>query len=420
MRSLVQFSSFSVAKDRPDRHNEDFLECYPTGDTNDSGWADFAAVVADGVGSSDGPVDAARVAAGSWLLYTQAKFTENAAKCAGFDDIHFNEITTHAFSQAHEAVQKQTQGSACAASVCLQGDRLLVGNVGDCRVYRVRGAHFEQLSEDQVDGGGDPTQVVGGKRAPQAYAAAETRVRAGDVIILCTDGVWKLLEPSEILMAAAGANAKEIADKLQRSIMVRRRATSDDATAVVAVVKQVGAPFWGTDSELGDEELREDVLETKLNEVLAELLNRVRVPLEKQNARAEQSLNQLGLAVDELRSEIEVLKGEASGVRRGRKPSGGVMSSFAGVGIGLLILVGGFFMGWTLKGPLPATGKDVKPQLPANARVISQDYQNDRLLIKFKGGDDKARLAVFRLEDGGKPFAVIDLPVEKKNDVPVP
>lgn len=67
--------------------------------------------------------------------------------------------------------------------------------------------------------------------------------------------------------------------------------------------------------------------------------------------------------------------------------------------------------------------RDITPELPQNAKVLSQQYtENDRLLVRFVGKDQKQKLAVFRLEDGGKPFAIIDdpNPPEKNNDVQVP
>ena len=421
MRSVVECCGFSLAKDEPGRQNQDYFDCQPRAGAGLLPWADFVAVVADGVGSTAGPKDAAATAAQTWELYARAKFVENAAECADFDDLHFDEITAHAFVQAHEAVQRDTSGGACAAAVCMQGNRLILGNVGDCRIYRINRSGVEQLSEDQVDQDGDPTEVIGGKRVPEPHTSAGARVRPGDVIVVCTDGAWKLVEPTEMQQAASGRSARDIADRLERLLVARRKPDSDDATAVVALVRYVGKPFWGTGSASGGDQLEDDWMETKLNEVLAELLNRLRAPLEKQNARAEQSLTQLTTAVDELRSEIDALRSEAGRTRRGRKAQGTEWQGiFWSVALSLLILVGGVFLGWAARGWNPASAtRFVKPQLPANSRVISQGYSNDRLLIRFLGQDGKARLAIFRLEDGGRPFAVIEMPSEPRANVPV-
>ena len=422
MRSVVDCFGFSISKERPNGENQDFFEVRPALGLPPLRWADFAAVATDGVGSSSSPRSAAIAAAKSWMLHAEAKFIENAEKCAYFDDVHFDEITIHAFSQAHEAVGKETVGSACAASVCLQGSRLLVGNVGDCRVYRITGPRIEQISNDQVDEQGDPTDVIGGKRAPRPYTLSSTRVRAGDIVLLCTDGVWRLISPEEIRQSTAKGNAREIASRLQELLTARRKPSSDDATAVVCVIRSVGRPFWenNTLSEPGEDRLNDDSIDKKLNEVLAELLNRLRAPLEKQNARAEQTLSQLSASVEDLRGEIESLRAETGHVgTRGKTQVGDWRSTFATVALCALLLVGGIFLGMDVNNR-DAKPRLITPQLPTNAKVVSREYVDGNLLVYFNGQNDTRKLAIYRLEDGGRPFAIIDLPKEKPTGVPVP
>jgi protein phosphatase len=430
MRTIIECAAFTLAKNRSNylnskpvtsdhlppklgsHLNEDHFEYL----TNATDWTDFAAIVADGVGSSGTPRDAAITAAKSWLAHVQAKFVENSAACTGFDEIHFNEITTHAFLQAHEAVQQESKGSACAVSACVQGERLMVGCVGDCRAYRISSGQIELLTKDQVDESGDPTQVVGGKRVPQAFASSNVRLKSGDVIILCTDGVWKLLSPAEIQRSAVNGSADQVASRLQQMLNTHRSATSDDATAVIAVVKRIGRPFW--ENNPGGDQVKDDlIIDTKINEVLAELLNRLRAPIEKQNVRAEQTLAQLNSAVQELRDEIDSIR-ESGG--RG-KSSIGFAGIFGTIALSLLLVFGGIMIGRTSKDqPAKAETRVIKPQLPEQSKVVSQQYINDRLLITFVGADKKEKLAVFRLEDGGQPYAIIDRPTESKPDVPVP
>lgn len=422
MRSVVDCFGFSLGKDRPGGENQDFFECLPAADSPTLQWTDFAAIVADGVGSSPDPRNAAIATARSWILHSEAKFIENAEKCADFDDIHFDEITMHAFSQAHEAVRKETSGSACAASVCLQGSRLIVGNVGDCRVYRITGARIDRLTNDQVDEQGDPTEVIGGKRAPQPYTTSATHVRAGDVVLLCTDGVWRLIPPTELHQIATGGSAKEIALRLQELLAVRREAGSDDATAVVAVIKYIGRPFWEKDtiSEARDDQLNDNLIETKLNEALAEILNRLRAPLEKQNARAEQALSELSASAQDLQEEIESLRAKAGQTGSGGRAAGSNWRSiFAAVALSAILLIGGIIIGWNTKNSDRKTHL-LAPQLPPNVKVTSQEYTDGNLLIYFQGEDKAKKLAIFRMQDGGRPFAIIDLPVEKTTNVPVP
>ncbi len=415
MRSVIDWWSWSVAKDRPGRANEDYSECFPNPQEQTPDWADFAAVVADGVGSSDAPADAAAVTARNWLLHTRAKFLENGAACAKFGELHFNEITSHAFLQCHEAVIQQSRGSACAVAACIQGSMLMVGNVGDCRAYRISGSKIEQLSRDQVDSQGDPTDVLGGRRTPQAHASASTRVQAGDIIVLCTDGVWKLMAADEMRKLAVGASAREVGLRMQKLLQSRRGPDSDDATLVVAMVKQVGAPFWEADGRPMETRPRDDAMEAKLNGVLAELLNRLKAPMDKESQRMEQLLDQLNAVAREVRAAShemeEAAAGMAAGIRRtgGRRQTGPtVNSTVMGIIVVAMLLSGAF--GWIMgRGGKPSKVYELKPVLPKEARVVSQSFTDNQLQIKYTDADGKLMMAVYNVEDGGRPHALIDL-----------
>lgn len=410
MRTAVEFASFSLAKKRPDRSDEDYLAIQELTD-----WTDFTAIVADGVGSSDAPADAAKTAADSWILHTKAKFIENAARCAGFSDLHFCEITSHAYLQAHEAVLRESKGSACAVSVCIQGDRLLVGNVGDCRVYKIGSGGIEQLSQDQLDSQGDPTQVVGGRRVPHAYTAL-SRIQAGDVIILCSDGVWKHIEPIRLQKAASAKNAKEISTRLQLLLSNVRKPESDDATAVIALIKRTGKPFWEADSKVMDSGIKDDPIEVKLNAVFVELLNRLRTPLEKESARAEQVLEQINTAVRDLRSQVRSLEDSVSGTATSRsRPRGSYVSTSTLFGAVCCTVLVTLLLSWSLFGRQPKfQAYELKPVLPQDARVISQQYMNDQLQVKYLDIDGKPMLAVYKAKDGGRPSVIVDLSTSEK------
>lgn len=414
MRSVVDSWGFTIAKQRAGGGNEDYAEFQPKPGADTPDWADFAVVVADGVGSSDSPADAAATTARSWLLHARSKFLENGAACANFAELHFNEITSHAFLQAHEAVQQGSKGSACAAAACLQGDLLLVGNVGDCRAYRISARGIQQLSKDQVDSQGDPTDVVGGRRTPRAITSAKARVQAGDAVLLCTDGVWKHLTAEELGAAATGGSAKEIAQKIQRLLESRRKPESDDATLIVALIKRIGRPFWEADTEPMETRPKDDSTDTKINGVLVELLNRLRTPLESQSAKGEQVMEQMSAAARDLRTatrELEEVVAEISGtVKRtgGRRRSSGPNGAFLAVAVGAVIVFA--LLGWAVGSRRPAVKSyELKPVLPAAAQVVSQSYTDDRLLVKFRNEDDRLMMGVYRVEDGGKPYAIIDL-----------
>ncbi len=122
--------------------------------------------------------------------------------------------------QAHEAVQERRRGvlsrmGSTAAVVAWSGQWLAVGHVGDSRVYRLREGELEVLTIDHsvaeearragmadeaVDSAGFRhmlTRAVGmpGELGAEVVAG---RLRAGDVLLLCSDGVWEPLSPAQI------------------------------------------------------------------------------------------------------------------------------------------------------------------------------------------------------------------------------
>lgn len=122
--------------------------------------------------------------------------------------------------QAHEAVQERRRGvlarmGSTAAVVAWSGPWLAVGHVGDSRVYRLRDGVLETMTVDHsvaeearragmedeaVDSAGFRhmlTRAVGmpGELGAEVVAG---RLRPGDVLLLCSDGVWEPLSAARI------------------------------------------------------------------------------------------------------------------------------------------------------------------------------------------------------------------------------
>jgi sigma-B regulation protein RsbU (phosphoserine phosphatase) len=103
--------------------------------------------------------------------------------------------------------------------------------------------------EFREDAGGDlPLGVIPGTEyAEQATAA----LRAGQVLLVGTDGVWEMMNPEgeaygkdrlkETIRATAGGSAQEIVEAILKSLMVfrRDRRPTDDVTFVVIKVTEV-------------------------------------------------------------------------------------------------------------------------------------------------------------------------------------
>ncbi len=241
----VEFgSSSNVGRVR--EHNEDAYEYlhYSGGD---------ALIVCDGMGGHA----AGDVASG----------IARSAIAAALVKDHYQdprELLYRALETAHEQVLAMASsaggrsGMGTTAVVALIRDAsLFVGHVGDSRAYLVRDGLTSQLTRDQtrvqamVDSGllteaaakahpdaGVLSQAIGQPRGLLPFVTPEREgipVRAGDLIVLCTDGVYDALEHQEFTTLTACRSAAHAAETLV-SVAVERDG-QDNATAVVGILR---------------------------------------------------------------------------------------------------------------------------------------------------------------------------------------
>lgn len=182
--------------------------------------------VADGVGGAPGGDIAARCALAA---------LDRAARGAGAP----SDRLLSAFTDAHRSVsqtgaERDLAGMATTATAALRdGGDLLIAHVGDSRAYRLRGGRFNRLTRDdrlvaEMESRGMITEkqaeahpwrsvitrALGlGSTALPPSLRIET-LEAGDIYLLCTDGLTDSLPAREIaaqlaenrsLVAAAGA-----------------------------------------------------------------------------------------------------------------------------------------------------------------------------------------------------------------------
>jgi serine/threonine protein phosphatase PrpC len=173
------------------------------------------------------------------------------------------EVANIAVRAQAERVNLPRIGATAAGLVLLPDGEALWFNVGDSRVYRVRQNSIEQISRDQsvlqhqLDAGyiseeearvarnvnvtafiGQPTPIE------PVYRRAEAQL--GDVYILCSDGLWDLVEPNEILHIVQHTPSQAAARKL--IALARKRGAPDNVTVIL--VRLGTAPhkrrwWWG-------------------------------------------------------------------------------------------------------------------------------------------------------------------------------
>ena len=239
-------------------------------DTNQDAMGIFADelvfAIADGMGGlehgeriSAAAIDAVRQAAPRLAERARA-LTAGAspeARTALFQELEtlFTRTATELYNMAEQAGLRM---GTTLSVVVLAGDRLVIGHVGDTRVYRVRKGQTKVLTEDHSVAA---SQLRRGQLTLEAYNKSpqrsvlyqslgtisevepdivEASLQAGDLLVLCTDGVWAHLDVDTLSQKAAIEDPRLAARELADTAI--QRGSDDNCTAIVLrVVSQSAA-----------------------------------------------------------------------------------------------------------------------------------------------------------------------------------
>jgi protein phosphatase len=143
-----------------------------------------------------------------------------------------------------------------ATAAAVVGDRLVVAQVGDSRAYLVRNAQMFQLTRDQtflnyLAERGAPlppepekdsrrsilTQAVGTSKTLDVKLTA-VRLRAGDTVLLCSDGLYSMVQPAAMAKILKKGNTPQSRCKA----LIDAANASGGVDNVTVIVAQVSGP----------------------------------------------------------------------------------------------------------------------------------------------------------------------------------
>ncbi len=170
---------------------------------------------------------------------------------AGLQQVHLQlqDLSTRLY-------QQRTVGSTVAVLLA-QGDRGACLWVGDSRIYRLREGGLTQLTHDHsyvqelLDRGLLKTQDAQlhpqgnlitralGQREELLIDGVDFSIQAGDVLLLCSDGLYKMLDEMEIaILLSCGECQATVQSLLDLAL---RRGAHDNVTAVVVAITAAAA-----------------------------------------------------------------------------------------------------------------------------------------------------------------------------------
>jgi protein phosphatase len=200
--------------------------------------------VADGMGGAQAGEVASRLAAAAFREFHEADDLDPEERVAAI----IQEANRRIYERARTDAQASGMGTTITAAL-LSGSAVTIGHVGDSRAYRLRQGRLEQLTEDHSlvadlvrSGRLTPQEadthpqrsVITRALGTDAEVDVDTftvEVEAGDVFLLCSDGLTTMVDDDEITQTVANADSLEQATKAL--VKAANRAGGEDNVTVV-------------------------------------------------------------------------------------------------------------------------------------------------------------------------------------------
>lgn len=223
------------------RQNEDAFVCEPP-----------LFAVADGMGGAQAGEVASRLAAGAFLDFHEADAMEAEARLRSI----IQEANRRIFSRASSDPGASGMGTTVTAAL-VTGSRVVVGHVGDSRLYLLRGGELEQLTEDHSlvadlvrHGFLTPEQADSHPQRSIITRALGTDTAVDidtftldaqpeDVYLLCSDGLTTMVSPEAVCRILV--ESPRLADAARALVEeANRQGGEDNITVVLFSVAESG------------------------------------------------------------------------------------------------------------------------------------------------------------------------------------
>jgi protein phosphatase len=209
------------------------------------------AAVADGMGGVAGGTEASRsglrgLAAG---LLSAADVDLAAAVRSGFAG-----ASERVAEQARLVPALHEMGTTLTALACAR-DTAVIGHVGDSRAYLLRLGRLERLTTDHAmqDQRNRLLRCIGGGQPPQDPDLIELALLDGDRLLLCSDGIWGVVDDLKVRELLSQRPAVAAAEGLVAAALAA--GGPDNGTALVVDVVAAPADSLPVDVELSGEEV---------------------------------------------------------------------------------------------------------------------------------------------------------------------
>jgi PPM family protein phosphatase len=164
-------------------------------------------------------------------------------------------LTANAAIEQHAYAEPERRGmGAAAVALAVVDGRAVLGHLGDCRAYRVRESRVERLTADHswVQERLDAGWLTAEEAQSHAYRHILTRALGaeadanptlkeldfipGDVLVLCSDGLWGVVEDEELAEVIAREEPAKDAARSLVDLALQRGGPDNIAVAVIRAV----------------------------------------------------------------------------------------------------------------------------------------------------------------------------------------